>query len=160
MSQKWLEEFSGETTEELLALEGRYRIDSLVLAFEQALQKKAAAHLSTEERIVLAVEALEREVNNGGYDQFFSNSSREYCPIIVSSLERIGCPKTAEITREALNAAGVPAIAGQAGSMIGAEAESNAEALARCDDLYYNSGEDVAGHLFDFIKAHRDSIAL
>lgn len=160
MSQKWLKKYSGETTGELLALEGRYRIDSLVLAFEQALQQKAAGHLSVEERVILAVEALERAVNNGGYDQFFSNSSREYCPIIVSSLERIGCHKTAEIAREALNAAGVSAIAGQAGSMIGAEAELNTEALERCDDLYYNSGEDIAGHLFDFIKAHRDSIAL
>jgi hypothetical protein len=34
---KWLEGYSGQTTEELIALEGEYRIDSLVLAFEQAL---------------------------------------------------------------------------------------------------------------------------
>ena len=38
----WLDNYSGETTDELLAMEGRYRTDSLVLVFEQALEQKAA----------------------------------------------------------------------------------------------------------------------
>ena len=39
----FLDAYSGETTNELLALEGKYRIDSLVLAFERAVDQKAAA---------------------------------------------------------------------------------------------------------------------
>ena len=39
----WLEGYAGQTTEELLALEGRYRTDSIVLALEQALERKAAS---------------------------------------------------------------------------------------------------------------------
>ncbi len=66
---QWLDRYSGETVDELLALEGKYRIDSLVLAFEQAIDQKAARvggeYLTDVERIILAVEALEREVNNG-----------------------------------------------------------------------------------------------
>lgn len=65
---------SGQTVEQLLSLEGKSRIDSLVLAFEQAISQKAERTgnegLSYPERVVLAVEALEREVNNGGYAQF------------------------------------------------------------------------------------------
>jgi hypothetical protein len=38
----WLNAYSGETVDELLALEGKYRIDSLVVAFEQAMDQKAA----------------------------------------------------------------------------------------------------------------------
>ena len=38
----WSDSYSGETAEELLSLEGRYRTDSLVLVFEQALDQKAA----------------------------------------------------------------------------------------------------------------------
>ena len=68
---KWLDGYSGQTTEELVALEGEYRTDSLVLAFEQALDQRVEhvgqEGLTEEERIVLAIEALEREVNNGGY---------------------------------------------------------------------------------------------
>jgi len=49
----------------VVAFEGKYRIDSLVLAFEQAISRKAARagdhRLANEERVRLAVEALERE---------------------------------------------------------------------------------------------------
>ena len=54
----WLDGYSGQTTDELIALEGEYRTDSLVLAFEQALMAKD--ELTDEEKVVLAVEALER----------------------------------------------------------------------------------------------------
>ena len=61
--------YSGQSADQLLSLEGMYRIDSLVRAFEQAITQKAqrggVQSLTDEERIVLAVEALEREVNNG-----------------------------------------------------------------------------------------------
>src|SRR2546421_12023246 len=82
---QWLDGYSGQTVQQLIALERDYRIDSLVLAFEQAMDQKAARvgyeNLTDAERTILAVEALEREVNNGGYGQFFVNSSREYAPI-------------------------------------------------------------------------------
>jgi hypothetical protein len=70
---RFFKSYSGETTEQLLGLVNEYRIDSLVLAFEQAIQLKAVrAPISRQERYVLAIEALEREVNNGGYSQFSS----------------------------------------------------------------------------------------
>jgi len=37
----WLEEYSGQTTDELISIEGEYKTDSLVLAFEQALDQKS-----------------------------------------------------------------------------------------------------------------------
>ena len=107
---QWMSDYSGQTADELLALADTCRIDGLVLAFEQAIQQKEATRgedsLSEPECIVLAVEALEREVNNGGYAQFFVNNSRIYTPIIVEALQRIGCPVTSKITALALNAAG------------------------------------------------------
>ena len=76
---KWLDRYSGESTDTLIALENEYRLDSIVLAFEEALDQKTARSgtdsLTAEEHVILAVEALEREVNNGGYSQFFFNSS-------------------------------------------------------------------------------------
>src|SRR5215472_14129753 len=109
---KWLDGYSGQTIDQLVALEGEYRIDSLVTAFHEALDQKAARDgeesLSGEERVVLAIEALEREVNNGGFRQFFENSSQEYAPMIVQALERIGCARTAAITQEAIDALHLP----------------------------------------------------
>src|ERR1700692_2235333 len=39
--QGWLDGYSGQTAVELLSLEGKYRTDSLVLAFEAAIRQKA-----------------------------------------------------------------------------------------------------------------------
>ena len=39
---KWLDGYKGQTAAQLIALETSYRLDSLVLAFEQALGTKAA----------------------------------------------------------------------------------------------------------------------
>jgi hypothetical protein len=107
---RWLDGYRGQTVKELLALEGKFRVDSLVVAFEEAMRQKAARlgmkNLTEEERIILAVEAIEREVNNGGYDQFFVNAP-EFAPAIVKSLRRIDCPKTATITQRALDSLGL-----------------------------------------------------
>jgi len=160
---KWLDGYSGESAERLLSLEGSYRTDSLVLAFEQAIGQKAERDgmqsLTDEERIVLAVEALEREVNNGGYDQFFVNSSREFALIIVGALERIGCKKTANITQKAIKALGISDLRSDAiEAIICTRDEGRRTKLNHCDDAYYKNAEPIAERLFAFIKANRASI--
>jgi Domain of unknown function (DUF4375) len=162
---KWLDQYSGESAEQLIALAGKYRIDSILAAFEQALQQKASRDgeksLSAAERTLLAVEALEREVNNGGYSQFFFNSSVAYVPEIVASLRRIGCSRTSEITERAIAALGLPSM--NALAIQNAMADDNDERedeLGQCDDLYYNSDEDIEGRLFAFIKANHAAFEL
>jgi hypothetical protein len=155
--------YAGQTLDQLLSLEGEYRVDSLLAAMEEAIGRKAARgdgkSLSAEERVVLAVEALQREVNNGGYDQFFVNSSREHAPIIVDALARIGCPKTSEVTRAALDALGLAEPDAESiEAAMEAESDERDEELARCDESYYQSGEDVDACLFAFVKANRSAI--
>lgn len=141
MSEAFLEGYDGQSTDELIALAGKYRIDSLVLAFEQAIQQKAAAP-SKAEAYVLAVEALEREVNNGGYSQFFVNSSSDYAGIVVEALQAIGCPKTAAMTADA--------IAGR----------DDEKKLAACDERYHANDEPIADRLFEWIGNNRARIQL
>jgi hypothetical protein len=160
---KFLEGYSGQSTDQLLSLGGEYRTDSLVLAFEQAISQKAeregVKNLTEEERIVLAVEALEREVNNGGYDQFFVNSSREFAPTVVGALQRIGCKKTATITQRAIKALDVADLTSEAiEAAMAAEDEGRLAKLNRCDDSYYKSAEPIAERLFAFIKANKGAI--
>jgi uncharacterized protein DUF4375 len=160
---KWLESYSGESVDQLLAFEDEYRIDSLVLAFEEALNQKAAgkgrSSLSTEERAILAIEALEREVNNGGYRLFFENSSREFAPIVVQALELIGCARTAEITRRAIGALHLQILTVDAIKAAVDSEEKDGE-MNRWDELYYKTGEDIAAKLFAFIKANKKAISL
>ena len=162
---EWLGSYSGQTVEELISLEGRYRTDSLVSAFEQALDQKAArdgeSSLTDQERVVLAVEALEREINNGGYAQFFSNSSREYAPLITQSLQLIGCFETATLTARAIQALRLRSLTMQAieFEMQGKDMRRDA-ILAELDGHYFKTDEDISEKLLSFIKSHKTEIKL
>jgi hypothetical protein len=46
---------------------------------------------------------LEREINNGGFDQYFFNTSGNYTHETVNSLILIGANKTADILQKAIN---------------------------------------------------------
>ena len=161
MTQKFLENYSGQTTEQLIALENEYRLDSLVMAFEQAIQQKPLERsLSSAEQYVLAVEALEREVNNGGYSQFFVNSSNDYVGVIELALSAIGCHRTAQITHEAIAALSIGAepTAEKAEAAVLAGSPSVLEALGRCDDHYFANDEPIAERLFAWIKLNAEAI--
>jgi hypothetical protein len=164
---KWLDGYSGESVDELVALSATHRVDSIVLAVEQALQERTAevglAGLGEAEMTVLAVEALEREVNNGGYHQFFLNTP-EYAPIVVGALKRIDCHKTAEITAKAIDLAGLrqPFTAMQVEAAIHhGTNEGLVQMLSEsCDGAYFGSGEPIADRLFEYIRVNRGSIKL
>ena len=161
---KWLDMYSGQSVDQLLSMEGEYRIDSLIVAFHQAIDQKRAREgddsLSMEERMILAIQALESEVNNGGYEQFFINGSNEYAPMIVQALVRIGCRRTAEITQKAIDALHLvnPNVEAIEAAMASGDADVNA--MSECDNSYFKSGEDIGGQLFSFITQNKDAISL
>jgi hypothetical protein len=162
MTDAWFD-YDGQTTDELLAREGAYRTDSLVVAFEQAIQQKPADQpLSKEERYVLAIEALEREVNNGGYGQFFINSSHDHVDVIVEALEAVRCPRVAALTRRAIEALGIEgAVTGEkTEAVVLRDDEAVRTALAACDEGYYAEAEPIADLLFAWIKANRSAVAV
>ena len=157
----FLESYDGQSTDELIALEGKFRIDSIVLAFEAALDGKDAP--SPAERAILAVEAMEREVNNGGFNQFFVNSSREFAPYLVESLNLIGCPRTAELCQQALDLLGVEDLF-DTDALEDAACEADDALMERfnaLDDAYYAGAEEpIASRLFEFIKRNRGDVSL
>lgn len=157
----FLETYSGESLEELLQLEDRYRIDSLVLAIEMALQRKQQWTLT--EQVVLAIEALEREVNNGGYDQFFFNSSRRFVAVIVHALQLIGCPQTAAITQKAIDALDITGCLTEEAveHAIREDSMLRTEILSECNSAYYEGSEEpIAAKLFAYVKANKSDIQL
>jgi hypothetical protein len=163
--KKWLDDYTGQTVDELIALEGEYRIDSLIVAFEMALHQKWARvdneGMSEEEFVVLAIEAMQKEINSGGWSQFFGNTSREFTPIMVRALQRIGCPKTAEIAQKAVNILErAPYTEDKIGNFSWDENEERKEALNECDQLYFQRPENIEESLFAFINANRVKIEL
>ncbi len=157
----FLKQYSGESVEQLLKYEGHFRTDSIVLTFEKAIKAKEARgeSLSDEEKVILAVQALERDVNNDGYDGFFRWSSK-LAPIVVDALRRIGCQACARITADAIACLRItrPLTAEAIEDEIEKNSEDRDHLLYECDKVYYSNPEDIAGRLFEFIKAQSGRI--
>ena len=152
--------YDGKTVAELLAMTDTYRTDSLIHLVEEALQQKARADLSAPERVVLAIEALEREVNNGGYNQFFLNEP-SYAHEIVAALNEIGCPETARITEDAVAVLGLRP--GWTDEQISAAADMSDDQWAKLDTLdgqFFAYPDPIEDRLLTFIRANAAEIRL
>jgi Domain of unknown function (DUF4375) len=57
--------------------------------------------LPERDRILVAIWGLEADVNNGGFDQYYFNSSGDRAFFAAEALERIGASQMAAIVREA-----------------------------------------------------------
>lgn len=135
----WIE-YTGQSSAELIALHQTHRIDSILCALEWAIQaKQEQQKLSSEETLFLSIMALDREVMNGGFDQFFTNSSSQYAPVIVENLRAIGSENTARLAERAL------------------ENREDFDALDAIDQEYYANYENEA-KLWAYIQRHAQAI--
>lgn len=159
----WLD-YTGQSPAELLACRTSHRQDSILAAFATALQYKqdklGKKSLGKEEQVVLAITALEAEVNNGGYDQFFVNSSHEFAPTIVSTLRRVGCEKTAAITQRAIAALDVPRLSAKAvREAIAQRSARRTRILEECDQAFYalagSEDYEIGSKLMAFLVEHQ-----
>jgi hypothetical protein len=162
----WLPGYSGQTTDALIALADRYRADSIVLAFELALVMKAGrigrAKLSEPERVILAVEAIEREVNSDGFDGLLRHGSNEHAAEFEPALTAIGRSDVAELARDALatlRLTGRPTAEAITRAM-DREDDIRDVSLSALDARYYALAGDLAPSLLSFIRTNRDEIVL
>jgi hypothetical protein len=64
--------------------------------------KEDFAVQSPPQKVFSAIWAVESEVNNGGFSQYFSNDSAGSASFVVQALETIGAPRTANICNRAV----------------------------------------------------------
>ena len=104
-----------------------------------------------------AIWAVESEVNNGGFSQYFLNSSSETAESVVEALDTINAPQTADICRRAIAAAfpaGLPSdpeIVSASASEFSDEIE---EQLSALDQEFYQYPHDLAALLFAYVSKH------
>lgn len=181
--------WTGESIDDLLALEGQveaYEITYLfdwALGVEKADTRKAGLlvsvlnrlqrslgmiwdmydfrRLSRTECIVCTVQGLVRDVNNGGFEQFFLNMS----PLVmyaVEACEAISCPETSALTRKALEIVGLPMRPHWKQihqTLAKYPVEFNYRLLDECDRPFYALEEQHEVNLLSFIKRHRAEIS-
>lgn len=113
--------------------------------------------LSDGEKVVLFIENLEREVNNGGFSQFFWNSSGDYAQETLAALKSIGANKTAEIVSKAFSVwpnGNIPSDRVARQNTLETIEDKSVETWNICDDTFYEYEDDISSLLFIFVKAN------
>lgn len=113
--------------------------------------------LNEYERTIFVTQELENEVNNGGFFQFFDNSSGQFASEIVQAFIKIGAEKTAEICRKAVEAFGqeLPVDWEERRSLLDQIANAAvADVLDACDTAFYSYEENLEALNAAYIRKH------
>ena len=147
------------------------REDMIVMEIDTYLNEKSKygeemEKLNSSQRVLLIIENLEREVNNGGFHQFYWNSSGDYAMETVTALKQIGATKTAGVVKKANDQfpnGAVPEDRDKRGEILDLISEKSSEYWNTLDTKFYGpnkeSGEweidDLPNLLIKFIKANK-----
>ena len=77
------------------------RQDLAVMEIAFCLYSLGIGNLNNYQKDIVIINELEMEINNGGFNQYYWNSSGNYANEVVNSLSKIGAYKTAEIVKTA-----------------------------------------------------------
>jgi len=133
-------------------------VDFIYAKFEApgADERKVLQGLSEGFRIIHSTWVVEAEVNNGGLNQFFWNSSGQYAGDAVAGFTRLGAPDLADLMRRAI------AIHQQeAGRLAAFKARGTTEAfnesyegnrLNALDDTFYTASEKLGALRVRYIR--------
>lgn len=112
--------------------------------------------LNDHERIFFVVQTLETEVNNGGFEQFFSNSSGDFANELVSAFTQIGASHAAEICQKALSVfqGKVPRDRTERLAQM-SSVRNYYRFLDECDDAFFNMPENLNELNYAYVHQHR-----
>mgnify|MGYP000209299702 CR=1 FL=1 len=155
-----LEGHTTETPSELVAKRSTHENHSVLYAFERAIErmneKFGHESLNQFEVNVLAVCSFDREINNGGFIQFFENSSGFYAPFIIQALNAIGADVGAVIVEEAIESLridGEPTWE-TLNECFEIDDEKRDDKLDELDLRYYAEDPDLCSLLLDYIEVN------
>lgn len=126
---------------------------------EKCRYGEALSVLSEPERIFYTTQILEMEVNNGGFGQFFFNSSGNLANEVVHAFTEIGAVKTADICRKAFSVYGeeVPKDRDERQDILECLNEEQEKILERCDDAFFDYEENLNELNYAFVMRNKDN---
>jgi Domain of unknown function (DUF4375) len=112
---------------------------------------------SAPQKVFSAIWAVEAEVNNGGFSQYFFNSSCETAGFVAEALDAVEAPRTADICRRAIAAAfpsGLPSDPEEIRSAASDFSDETEEKLDKLDREFYQYPHDLTALLFAYVSRH------
>ncbi len=132
--------------------------ESLLFSAEKSIRSLSYDALSAAQRVFFLVWELESEVNNGGFWQYFYNSSGKYAPQVVDALTEIGANQCSEIVKQAISLIAMCvedwSDDAQRKKIIGNLSEDVKEYLNALDTRFYSYPDDLSSLLAAFVTAH------
>ena len=101
---------------------------------------------------------LEREVNNGGFNQYFINSSGDFAHETINSLRTIGANHTADILQSAIDQfpdKKVPRDRDARIDLVGQIEETANEKWEELDQKFFEYKDDLNSLNIEYVKKHR-----
>lgn len=111
--------------------------------------------LPKRDRVLIAIWALEGDVNNGGFDQYYFNSSGDTAFFAATALELIGATRAATIVRRAnahFGSDGPPRDRDMRGHRLAELTADNDELFEECDGAFYEYPDDIATLLAGYLS--------
>jgi hypothetical protein len=130
------------------------------IAVQSALERYDAVgfdDLNEEEKVLVTVWAIEGEVNNGGFDQFFFNSAGDVAFYGPRALEAIGANKMAIIAEQAnsiFGEGGPNKIWAERREVVLSFKDKFDSFLDSLDALFYEYPDDIAALIEKYVTAN------
>lgn len=120
------------------------------------------AGLSEAEQTVYCIDGLEREVNNGGFAQFFLNSAGDQSRETVAALRRVGAEHTARLVERAMAPFGPEGPSpnpDERAAQLERIGDGAAALWYELDDAFFEYKDDLTGLLRSYVRSRRDQFA-
>jgi hypothetical protein len=132
----------------------------LIVLSESNRTEFGGDNLSTQsvpQKVFSSIWAIETEVNNGGFSQYFLNSSCETAGFVVEALETVGARSAADISRRAIAAAFPAGLPSNVEAIRSAASEFSDETEGRLDALdqeFFKYPDNLTKLLFSYASKH------
>jgi hypothetical protein len=153
----------GTTTEQILGREPTHEAVTIVGALVYRLRAKPAERLSATERRLLAVYALKEEVDNGGFNQYFTGPVGDGAALALQGLKDLQAASLLKTLQKALAvfpASKPPVEQARRARFIDGIKRKAAAVWGACDDEFYVREEGLADLALAYAKKHRAQIVL
>jgi len=135
----------------------------LIIALGDYLWQKSGEDFSLNtlnvyEKRMLLVFWMEAEVNNGGFDQFFFNSTGAFAEETAEALSHIHAPLYASIFQKALDAfpvSPVPKDEGERREILDELDDEVSDVWNALEDRFYECEENLTEQLIAYVQTHR-----
>ncbi|WP_026308565.1 DMP19 family protein [Spirosoma spitsbergense] len=150
-----------DTTPDSMLLQTVFDQLSTKLPEDYQKEYQTVTNWTKPQQAIYIIWVLEAEVNNGGFNQFYFNSSGQFADLTVDALTRVGAKKFADLAASAneIYKANKEEIARhQDGTMEGFSESYEDNPLNKLDDEFYDlsSKENLQKRQIAYVRSHKE----